>query len=132
MNYKITLQAKDDATGSSPRNFQAYVTQFVDNTTKVHFCRVEQVSKPPGGTNCFSYFCFHVGFECIPWLLTISWSPLTCFLAFDVIGLFLCSLHHCTFQFPDQKSVAGLFEAGTKKSLSLNNVASMSYHLLSE
>ncbi|KAG5530159.1 hypothetical protein RHGRI_030508 [Rhododendron griersonianum] len=69
----ITFQAKDDTTGSPPWNFQARVAKFMDNT-KVLFCRVEQVSKPPGGTNYFSYFCFYVSFECIPWLLTISWS----------------------------------------------------------
>ncbi|KAF7128938.1 hypothetical protein RHSIM_Rhsim10G0206900 [Rhododendron simsii] len=50
--YNITFQAKDNTTCSPPRNFQARVTKFMDNT-KVLFCRVEQVSIPPGGTNCF-------------------------------------------------------------------------------
>ncbi|KAI8536951.1 hypothetical protein RHMOL_Rhmol10G0296800 [Rhododendron molle] len=46
--YNITFQAKDDTTCSPPRNFQARVTKFMDNT-KVLFCKVEQVSKPPRG-----------------------------------------------------------------------------------
>ncbi|KAG5530157.1 hypothetical protein RHGRI_030507 [Rhododendron griersonianum] len=44
----ITFQAKDDTTDSPPRNFQARVAKFMDST-KVLFCRVEQVSKPPRG-----------------------------------------------------------------------------------
>ncbi|KAG5550814.1 hypothetical protein RHGRI_015691 [Rhododendron griersonianum] len=45
MFYNMTFQARDDKAGSPPRNFQARIRKFA-NETMVDFCRFEEENKP--------------------------------------------------------------------------------------
>ncbi|KAI8522789.1 hypothetical protein RHMOL_Rhmol13G0023900 [Rhododendron molle] len=47
--YYITFLGKDDRAGAPPKNFQAEVYVWLDEST-IEFCRVEQNSKLPRGT----------------------------------------------------------------------------------